>query len=108
MKDIPQNTNPWVTLNMRSILDNGEVSRGKEGTPWSDFWHKIIKLCDGFDAKPTQIASNSTVEFNLSHGWEKWVDAELKKVQALPCRETTVVYGHAAARGLDIKRWSKG
>lgn len=27
---------------------------------------------------------------------------------ALPCYPSTVVYGHAASRGLDIKRWSIG
>lgn len=27
---------------------------------------------------------------------------------ALPCYPSTVVYGHAASRGLDIKRWTVG
>lgn len=31
-----------------------------------------------------------------------------KKQKALPCHPSTVVYGHAASRGLDIKRWTVG
>ena len=27
---------------------------------------------------------------------------------ALPCRPSTVVYGHAASRDLDVKRWTTG
>jgi hypothetical protein len=30
------------------------------------------------------------------------------KPAALQCHPSTVVYGHAAAKGLDIKRWSSG
>ena len=30
------------------------------------------------------------------------------KSKGLPCMPSTVVYGHAAARGLDINRWSFG
>jgi hypothetical protein len=36
------------------------------------------------------------------------MDGELKGIRALPCKGVTVVYGHAASRGLDIKKWSKG
>lgn len=33
---------------------------------------------------------------------------DANRLKKLPCYPSTVVYGHAAARGLDIKRWSKG
>ncbi|KAF8753268.1 Calcineurin-like phosphoesterase [Rhizoctonia solani] len=85
--DIPQNTDPWTKMNMRTILKNGKVSRDKDGLPWSDLWHKVIKLCNGFDAQLTSI-SNSTFEFDKDDGWTEWVESEFK--------------------GLDIKKWSKG
>ncbi|KAJ1307790.1 hypothetical protein OPQ81_001875 [Rhizoctonia solani] len=105
-KEIPQNTDPWAKMNMRSILKNGQISRGKDGVPWSDLWHKVIKLCDGFDDQSTR---NSTeAEFDGEDGWNRWVENELKAVKSLPCKDVTVVYGHTASRGLDIKKWSKG
>lgn len=107
-KDIPQNTNPWVKLNMRSISDNGEVTRENDGTPWSKLWHKVIDLCDGFDVKPELASANTTAEFDAQQGWEAWAENEFKHTSALPCRDVTVVYGHAASRGLDLKKWSKG
>ncbi|KAG8715540.1 hypothetical protein FRC11_003291 [Ceratobasidium sp. 423] len=104
--DIPQNTNPWAKMNMRSILNNGKVSKDKDGLPWSDLWHKVIKLCDGFDV---QLTGNSTAaEFTAEDGWPEWVENDFKGVKSLPCKDVTVVYGHAASRGLDIKKWSKG
>ncbi|KDN48706.1 hypothetical protein RSAG8_02693, partial [Rhizoctonia solani AG-8 WAC10335] len=106
LTDVPQNTDPWAKMNIRSVLNNGKVSREKDGLPWSDLWHKVIKLCDGFDVQPT---SNSTAaEFGAEDGWAEWVGSELKGVRSLPCKDVTVIYGHAAARGLDIKKWSKG
>ncbi|CUA68504.1 hypothetical protein RSOLAG22IIIB_03541 [Rhizoctonia solani] len=106
LTDIPQNTDPWTKMNLRTVLNNGKVSRDKGGVPWNTLWHKVIKLCDGFDVQPT---SNSTAsEFSAEDGWAEWVEAELKGVKSLPCREVTVVYGHSAARGLDIMKWSKG
>ncbi|KAF8734064.1 Metallo-dependent phosphatase, partial [Rhizoctonia solani] len=105
--DIPQNTDPWTKMNMRTILKNGKVSRDKDGLPWSDLWHKVIKLCNGFDAQLTSI-SNSTFEFDKEDGWTEWVESEFKGVKSLPCKDVTVVYGHTASKGLDIKKWSKG
>ncbi|CAE7095548.1 unnamed protein product [Rhizoctonia solani] len=106
LTDIPQNTDPWTRMNMRTILDDGTISRDKGGTLWSDLWHKVIKLCDGFDVQPT---SNSTAaEFGAEDGWAEWVKNEFKGVKSLPCKDVTVIYGHSASRGLDIKKWSKG
>jgi hypothetical protein len=34
--------------------------------------------------------------------------ADPLKSKDLPCYPATVIYGHAAKRGLDIKRWTKG
>lgn len=92
LHDIPQNTDPWVTLNMRSVKKNNRVTKSsKEGTPWSDIWNAAMGRCDGFGRK----------------AWEETNDVKGKK-KSLPCRPATVVYGHAASRGLDVKRWSIG
>lgn len=44
--------------------------------------------------------------------WEKIEEEEpywwAKVPKKLPCKPSTVVYGHAAGRGLDLKRWSFG
>ncbi|KAG9102477.1 hypothetical protein FRC06_001984 [Ceratobasidium sp. 370] len=108
LSDIPQNADPWAKLNMRSILENGEVSREKDGTPWTDLWNKVFGLCDGFDVKPELDRGEATFEASPGQSWAKWVEDELKGIRSLPCKDVTVVYGHAASRGLDIKKWSKG
>ena len=97
---IPQNLIPWVVLNIRSIK-NGEVTKkNKIGRPWSELWNLEMNRCVGYDEE-------------LLHGA---VDRDSKEIsgrkkgskQELPCYPSTVVYGHAAARGLDLKRWSIG
>ncbi|KAF9790489.1 calcineurin-like phosphoesterase [Thelephora terrestris] len=88
LNDIPQNNEPWVMLNMRSILkDNTIIRRNKKGHPWTRDYNEIMDRCVGYGAN---FASDSTAK------------------KGLPCMPATVVYGHAAARGLDINRWSFG
>jgi hypothetical protein len=88
LRDIPQNNDPWATLNMRSVKKDHTVTKSaKSGTPWSDIWNEAMGHCAGFDKK----------------AWK-----ENMRGKSLPCRPSTVVYGHAASRGLDIKRWSFG
>ncbi|KAG8918193.1 hypothetical protein FRC00_012764 [Tulasnella sp. 408] len=55
-------------------------------------WNEVQHLCKGFSSE-------------LAEGNEP---DELKRKKYLPCYPTTVIYGHAAKRGLDLKRWSKG
>ncbi|KAJ3714230.1 Metallo-dependent phosphatase-like protein [Lentinula raphanica] len=87
LKEVPQNLIPWVTLNMRGVLDDNTVtSRKKDGTPWAELYKKDMKRCAGFESK----------------------DLKKKKKGSLPCHPATVVYGHAASRGLDINRWTFG
>ncbi|KAK0446334.1 calcineurin-like phosphoesterase [Armillaria borealis] len=83
---IPQNSDPWVTLNIRGILKNKEVTRAKDGTPWSEVYNKDVDMCEGFE-QSIHTTKNS---------------------KALPCHPATVIYGHAASRGLDVKRWTIG
>lgn len=91
LTDIGQNTNPWVLLNMRSILNNDEVSRkSRKGTPWSEFWNMTMERCQGYHRAYGEVVDLNADAFKL------------------PCLPINVVYGHAAARGLDIKRWSFG
>ena len=94
---IPQNLDPWVVLNIRSVKD-GKVykKKGKGRTPWSDLWNQEMNRCVGYNQEVTHDA----------------VDGDSKEIsgrkKALPCYPSTVIYGHAAARGLDLKRWSIG
>lgn len=98
LSDIPQNQDPWVVLNMRSVSKNGKPTRSnKKGIPYSDLWNKIMNKCSGSHASNTWPSSATRLtgyqESQLAH---------------LPCYASTVVYGHAANRGLDVKRWSIG
>ncbi|KAJ7639859.1 calcineurin-like phosphoesterase [Mycena polygramma] len=87
LKDVPQNNDPWVTLNIRGVLDDHSVTRSKDGAPWSDVWNRDISYCVGFDQHMHLTRHSKT---------------------SLPCYPASVVYGHAAGRGLDVKRWSVG
>ncbi|KAG6879554.1 hypothetical protein C0992_001559 [Termitomyces sp. T32_za158] len=87
---VPQNTVPWNVLNMRSLVDD-EVTRESEGKPWSKAWRQDMQHCTGYHG---ELADTSTIK--------------KKKKKELPCYPATVVYGHAAGRGLDVKRWSIG
>jgi len=96
LTDIDQNTKPWVLLNMRSILSNNKVSRkSNRGTPWTELWTMIMEMCQGYDIK--EAYSDVGLQGDLVAGPSK-----------LLCLPINVVYGHAAARGLDVKRWSFG
>ena len=94
---IPQNLDPWVVLNMRSILKSGDVTRdGKTGAPWSDLWKRAMTSCAGFQDELGVNAEDKPYKFSP------------KKSLRLPCYPASVIYGHAASRGLDLKRWSLG
>lgn len=83
------NSDPWTLINMRSVLKNGEITKdGKSGTPWSDIWNRSMKKCTRSNQRGEEV------------------DAEGKKASG--CYPMSVLYGHAAGRGLDIKDWSFG
>ncbi|KAF8338342.1 Metallo-dependent phosphatase-like protein [Amanita rubescens] len=84
---LPLNMDPWVTQNIRSVK-HGKPTRGKKGEPWSEIWNVDMNMCHGFDPRDTI--------------------GVMSKHRELPCLPMSVIYGHAAARGLDIKRWSFG
>lgn len=90
LNDVPQNKDPWVALNMRGVLKDNTITRKKNGQPWSSLWNRDMSLCDGFD------------------GFEQNIHPSQRRKDTLPCHPSTVVYGHSAARGLDVKRWTIG
>lgn len=98
---IPQNLNPWVVLNIRSVnLKNGKVSKKNgKGTPWSDLWNLEMNRCVGY---------NLELRHDAVDGGSEEITGRKDLKQALPCYPSTVIYGHAAKRGLDLKRWSIG
>lgn len=64
--------------------------------------------CDGYDdddldSEDTIARSGSPGAFGRFSSQDQ-ADADF----TLPCRPSTVVYGHAASRDLDIKRWTVG
>lgn len=85
LTQIPQNTDPWNKLNIRSVTKSNKVTKSsKDGTPWSELWNDAMGQCVGYGN-----------------------DVKGKKGK-LACKPSMVVYGHAASRGLDVKRWSIG
>lgn len=99
LQDVPQNKDPWVLMNMRSVADDGSVSKGKKGIPWPELWNDVMDRCGGIaDDK----LSSTRLQFAMSTG-----EGDVKQSR-LPCFPSMIVYGHIAARGLDVKRWSVG
>ncbi|KIO28345.1 hypothetical protein M407DRAFT_181716 [Tulasnella calospora MUT 4182] len=93
LNEVPQNRKPFTLLNLRDVTPKGKVSRKPgNGQPWADMWNEVQHLCKGF--------SSELVDDNEPD--------ELKRKKYLPCYPTNVIYGHAAKRGLDLKRWTKG
>ncbi|KAF5327154.1 hypothetical protein D9619_004897 [Psilocybe cf. subviscida] len=101
LTEIPQNSDPWVTMNIRSI-SHGRVSRGNHaGQPWSDVWNECMQSCVGYGSRARSFAFEDDVDRDLS-------DETINKPHKLLCYPSTTIYGHASIRGLDIKRWSFG
>ncbi|KAG5652120.1 hypothetical protein H0H81_006257 [Sphagnurus paluster] len=86
MVRVPQNTVPFNILNIRSFLKD-KASKNKKGQAWSKIWRHDMERCAGFD-----------LSLAPPH----------PKDELLPCYPISVIYGHAASRGLDVKRWSIG
>ncbi|KAG6909071.1 hypothetical protein DXG01_002224 [Tephrocybe rancida] len=88
LTQIPQNTIPFNVLNIRSLVKE-EVTKRTGGKPWSKLWKQNMLRCAGFNGELNNVSLTKTEKL-------------------LPCYPATVVYGHAARRGLDVKRWSIG
>lgn len=99
---IPQNADPWVVLNMRNILDGKPTRNNWRGTFWASVWKEQMNSCVGFDEQVSDLRRDTEereVPF-LS-------DDDLTHLE-LPCHPVSIIYGHTAAKGLDIKRWTFG
>lgn len=92
LNQIPQNHDLWLLMNMRSISKDGKVTdSNKKGTAWSDVWNKVMDSCSASPA--TELLA--TKRGSTTRG-------------SLHCFPSMAIYGHAAARDLDVKRWSVG
>ncbi|KAI1797212.1 hypothetical protein LXA43DRAFT_983265 [Ganoderma leucocontextum] len=104
LEDIPHNRDPWVILNIRSIRNDGTVTRKSgKGSPWAKVWNGQMKRCAGFIGADVASANASSAD-PFAFGDKE--DPEREK--ELPCYPSTVVYGHAAGRDLDVRRWTLG
>lgn len=99
LNDVPQNKDPWVLMNMRSVADDGSVAKGRKGTPWPELWNDVMDRCEGIVADKL---STTGLQFAIS------TEEGDVKPSPLPCFPSMIVYGHIAARGLDVRRWSVG
>ncbi|KAG8824604.1 hypothetical protein FRC17_009067 [Serendipita sp. 399] len=135
LETIPQNAVPFNLLNMRSVEHNMPVKSSKSGRPWSEVWNTVVSKCKGFpeDAVRISLSGEGLPPIKGDDGksrnmtwWEllvedageiiDWDPEEEEEPEytwsripkKLPCNPSTVIYGHAAGRGLDVKRWSLG
>ncbi|EIW84372.1 Metallo-dependent phosphatase [Coniophora puteana RWD-64-598 SS2] len=100
LADVPQNGDAWAVMNMRGVTRKGKVtSANGKGTPWAGVWCGIMERCSAeFEREgDADTAQREAADFGKS-----------SKKSALPCYPSTVVYGHASKRGLDIGRWTVG
>ncbi|KAJ3574186.1 hypothetical protein NP233_g1946 [Leucocoprinus birnbaumii] len=104
LERVPQNTIPWNNLNMRSVLRNNDISKkASKGTPWGVYWNTQMDMCNGYDLQNT-VDKSSSFRIQGSDA----LDMSSQYLTTLPCHPSTVIYGHTAARGLDIGRFSVG
>jgi len=115
LRHVNGNRSPWNLLNMRSVKHNGEITKSSsKGTPWSELWGSDMRRCRGLGLD--EVAEQEGEEGGAGsddESIERVEDVERRKTHddrlpSLSCSPVTVVYGHAASRGLDIKHFSKG
>ncbi|PPQ67509.1 hypothetical protein CVT25_006050 [Psilocybe cyanescens] len=109
LTQIPQNTDPWVVLNMRSVLGNGKISKKPSGgMPWSTMWKQHMESCNGYKRELSARQDTDDVDDVADDPTPNDADSLGIKKYNLLCYPSTTVYGHAAGRRLDMKRWSFG
>lgn len=72
----------------------------EDGTFWADMWNSVMKRCGGFEPEDETNDYENIDDRKLSS------KKQLKK--PLPCLPSTVIYGHTASQGLDVRRWTMG
>lgn len=134
---VPLNRKPYTLLEMRGLLRSGKVTKSNsKGQPWAPIWNRVMQSCKASlagetpDAESAEAAEEATEEEQVNDDERKHRKARRRKEekraaiaaaaateeQASParkqparqCRPLSVVYGHAAARGLDIRPYSFG
>ena len=112
LHDVPQNRDPWVLLNVRGVRRRGKVTRrGDKGTPWAKLWNGQMRRCGGFQFRNASAAEDRDESDDEGEGGEEGDSRGRGRsggADSLPCYPSTVVYGHAASRDLDVRRWSVG
>lgn len=87
---VPLNREPFTLLEMRGLKKNGKVTKSaKKGEPWAPIWNQVMQGCQ-------QTIESSESSFKK------------EKIKPGQCRPLNVIYGHAAARGLDLHPYSFG
>jgi hypothetical protein len=122
LHNVQQNTVPWNLINMRSVRTKGKrkgepTKSSKKGKPWSKLWNKQMGRCRGpglweeaeLEAETWEDLGEEVVqESEVGQRDDDEENDEEVDEEALRCSPVTVIYGHAAGRGLDIKPFSKG
>ncbi len=115
LHDVPHNRDPWVILNIRGVRKSGKATRrGDKGKHWAKIWNGQMKRCGGFVESSEREGEGDEDEdddrvparFRLTEARDK--DDDHDDDASLPCYPSTVVYGHAASRDLDVRRWTVG
>ncbi len=112
LKDIPANREPYNLLNMRSVLDDGEITaKSHKGTPWSELWNEDMARCKGapdtlLDDEGDEGEDTGIEDIEDADEDESLLDRRKKhkkpKTKPLPpsrCSPVTVIYGHAGGCG---------
>ncbi|KAI5796268.1 Metallo-dependent phosphatase-like protein [Peziza echinospora] len=88
---------PALLMNMRTIIpdDGKKKKKGKKGKKDGGVWG---------GGRP----SSSTKGRHWAEVWNEFEERGGAVERNIGDRPTTVVYGHYAAQGLDIRRWTKG
>ena len=92
--DVPQNTDPWTLMDMRSVygkkLDK-VTSDGKVGTPWSDVWNQEIQRCTRSSGKRSFDDDEEEDQVEIQKKKKKGKG----KFSKIDCSPVSVIYGHA-------------
>lgn len=113
---VRQNADPYTLIEMRSVHTKGKkkgkvTKNGSKGKPWSEVWNKEMKRCtrglvDDEAAEEKTSWKRAGDDHDDDDDYEG--DDDGAPESDLKCSPVNVVYGHAAGRGLDIKKYTKG
>ncbi|KAG0143102.1 hypothetical protein CROQUDRAFT_135158 [Cronartium quercuum f. sp. fusiforme G11] len=82
---VKENLNPQTLLEMRTVKSGRRVSSGKKGKAWYKIWNKAMDTCAEHVEDEEEVGADGKCGGPVN-----------------------VVYGHWAAKGVKIKKWSTG